>query len=207
MRRTARKPWKRRMLCLSAALVLLVVAADIRLRPTARAAGVNAAKRQAMTAASNAVMRVLGDGVAYDRLMVATRDENGAVRSMEADAAAVNRLTAAVTAAVTEELNGEMSRLSVPIGTMTGSTLLMGRGPAVTLRLQQDGAVVTTLESRFDSAGINQTAHRLELRLQFSVLVLVPGTPETVSVDTNFLVAETVLVGDVPALFWRNLQE
>ena len=48
---------------------------------------------------------------------------------------------------------------------MSGVTFLSGRGPDINLRLHQISAADSEILSEFTSAGINQTKHRLVLRV------------------------------------------
>ncbi len=189
-----------RLAAVFAGLLLLMLALDWRLRPMIRDYSETTARTLSMRAASDAVARVLNEGrYDYSSLIRVSRNADGAIDALETDAMTANRLQSEVTAALLAELSGERFRnLSIPLGSLTGSALLTGRGPGVPLRLQQAGTVVTRLESSFEEAGINQTNHRLELSLTFRVMALIPGHSTAVEVETNLLVAETVLVGEVP---------
>lgn len=199
-----RRSWLRtalwRLAAVFAGLALIVAVLDWRMRPMVRDYSGNTAKTMSMKAASDAVARVLNEGgYDYEGLIRISRNESGDIDALETNAMTVNRLQSAVTAALLEEFSGDRFRdLSIPVGSLTGSALLTGRGPRVPLRLQQSGAVVTRLTSTFEEAGINQTNHRLELSLTFTVVALIPGHSTSVEVETNVLVAETVLVGKVP---------
>lgn len=192
-----------RAVALLCAAALLLAAADKRLRPVVREYAANQARvlmGEAMTAAVNAV---LADGAySYDELTQVTRSESGAVQSIEANAAAVNRLTADVVTALNRTLAQEAySKLKLPLLNATGSVFLMGRGPTITVRICQSSAATVRLNSEFASAGINQTSHRLELALCFRANVLAAGASEPIEMESNFLVAETVIVGAVPDVF------
>ena len=56
----------------------------------------------------------------------------------------------------------------------------------------------TEVENRFESAGINQTRHRILLRVTAKMTVLIAGYAAPASVSTEVCVAETVIVGSVP---------
>ena len=56
----------------------------------------------------------------------------------------------------------------------------------------------TQLISEFSEAGINQTLHRILLEVSVDVSAIIPGYTTSVDVTTNFVVAETVIVGSIP---------
>lgn len=185
------------------AMLLLVVAADRRLRPAVQEYAVNQARQRVSEAMAAAVQAVLRDG-AYDYAALTTvaRGADGAVLSVETDAMAVNSLTAQVGEALNRSMRqSAYSTLKIPLLNATGSVFLMGRGPRVTVKIQQSGAATVNLNSSFFSAGINQTAHRLELTLSFYAVVLAAGAREPIAIESRFLVAETVIVGAVPEVF------
>ena len=90
------------------------------------------------------------------------------------------------------------SDLSIPLGTLTGSALLAGRGPSFTVRMQSTGSCTATFSNDFSDAGINQTTHRIILCVEVNMSILLPGFQTSTQVDASFSVAETVIVGDVP---------
>ena len=47
--------------------------------------------------------------------------------------------------------------LSIPVGSLTGSPLLAGRGPRISVRMESVGSSAARFENQFESAGINQT--------------------------------------------------
>lgn len=192
--------WKWRLLAFLAAVVVLAAALDMRLRPLLREYAVNRAQTLAGEALATAVNAVLeGESYSYDQLVTVVRNDSGAVLSAEANAAAINRLSAAVISSLNDTLaSDDHTVLRLPLFNATGSAFLIGRGPKITLRLQQNGAATTALDSTFSEAGINQTQHRLELTVRFRAVVLAAGMSEPIETVGTFLVAETIIVGTVP---------
>ena len=66
------------------------------------------------------------------------------------------------------------------------------------------GSVIMDFKSEFVSAGINQTKHKLYLEVNSEVLAFIPGYPVNTVVKTSILIAETIIVGEVPAVFAEN---
>lgn len=162
----------------------------------------------AVTRVSNSVNRVViaavndaidsGD-IRYDELITFQKDQNGAITAFQSNMAAFNRLQADISGDVLQRL-GEVSdtELSIPLGTLTGSALLAGRGPRLPVRMQTIGSCSAHFENAFDHAGINQTTHSILLYVDVSVTILLPGFSTFTKVSNSFSVAETVIVGAVP---------
>ena len=58
--------------------------------------------------------------------------------------------------------------------------------------------------SDFQQAGINQTLHQLTMEVSVDVAVLVLGDTSGFTVTSEVVVAETVIVGDVPDTFLQT---
>ena len=88
--------------------------------------------------------------------------------------------------------------LSIPIGSLTGSALLAGRGPRISVRMESVGSSEANFRNAFTSAGINQTKHQIYLVVDVYVSILLPGFSTTTKFSNTYSVAETVIVGSVP---------
>ena len=64
--------------------------------------------------------------------------------------------------------------------------------------MESVGSSSARFENQFESAGINQTKHRIVLRIDVYVSVLLPGYSAVTQVSNEITVAETVIVGEVP---------
>ncbi|MGM9661868.1 MAG: sporulation protein YunB [Oscillospiraceae bacterium] len=164
--------------------------------------------RLAVARVSNQVSRVISTAVneavtrgevEYDRLISFQKDNEGRITAISSNMAEFNRLQTLIDADVLERLaEVSTSTLSVPLGTLSGLTLLSGRGPSVEVRMQSVGSAVSRFENEFTSAGINQTKHRIVLTVDVSVSILLPGFSTATQVSGSYVVAETVIVGSVP---------
>ena len=57
--------------------------------------------------------------------------------------------------------------------------------------------------SNFESAGINQTRHRIYLEIKSKMGVVAPFVSKRVEVINEVNIAETVLIGDVPETYYN----
>ena len=60
---------------------------------------------------------------------------------------------------------------------------------------------LANLKSDFDSAGINQTRHRIICDVKVGVSAIIPGCSSYTEAENSFTVSETVLAGEVPESF------
>lgn len=156
----------------------------------------NTVNRVVASAVNDAVRRGVID---YDTLVTLEKDETGHVTALRSNMGAVSRLQTEISDEVLERL-GEVStmELSIPLGTLTGSALLAGRGPALHVRIQSVGSASASFRNEFSAAGINQTKHRILLHIDVAMSILLPTFTTSTHVSNEIAVAETVIVGGVP---------
>lgn len=187
----------------STLLMALVLTGTVRMRPLLESL--------ATTKVSNTVNRIIFEAVneavqegeiSYSELISMEKDLNGRITAVHSNMAAFNRLQAQILDLILARIDQVSAReLSIPIGTLTGSALLAGRGPRISVRMESVGSSTAKFENRFDSAGINQTNHQIVLNVDVSIAILLPGFTTATKVSTAVTVAETVIVGDVPETY------
>ena len=197
--RVTRRPFVTALL-----MVFVLVAIFFRvqgnIRPVATKMAVSAVSNWATEVVNAAVeAEVVAEGLAYSSLINFEKMADGSVSAVYTDIAKLNRLKTEVTAVVLERIiNCKPGEIAIPLGNILETELLAGRGPKLRIRVIPLGSVYTEVENRFESAGINQTRHRILLRVTAEMTVLIAGYAAPTSVSTEVCVAETVIVGSVP---------
>lgn len=121
------------------------------------------------------------------------------IAGVEVNVAALSEIRTKATESLKQATeNADMMSFSVPIGTLADSTLLSGLGTPVTIRLVPIGDISTDVRTEFTAVGINQTLHKMILRCEINMNMLVAGENVSLSVKNDVTVAETVIVGKVP---------
>lgn len=193
---------KAKIFCFFAACVLTVLAlvAAFHLRSLLGSLAVTRVSNMVGRVVTEAVSDAVDSGeIRYQDLISLEKNDTGGVAALVSNMAEFNRLQSAITQDILARL-GDMSDvdLSIPIGTLTGSALLAGRGPDFSVRMQTTGSCSARFANDFSQAGINQTTHRIMLRVDVFMSVLLPGFRTETEVSNTFAVAETVIVGEVP---------
>ena len=195
-------PW---MITLGVAAVVALVCTAVleaRLRPMVVLAA-QAQAQNAITAVAEETVEDLSQrGVSYDDFVTIQRDSSGTITALTTDMAALNLLRAQLVADVLEALEGvDVSQIQVPLGSLVDLDILWGLGPTLKVHAMTVGTVDGEFFSEFTSAGVNQTLHRICLKLTVPLTLMLPGgAVETVS-ETELCVAETVIVGQVPQTY------
>ena len=162
----------------------------------------------ATTRVSNTVNRIVSEAVdeaietgniTYGDLISFEKDNEGKISAIYSNMAAFNRLQSRILDIILARIDQVPAReLSIPVGSLTGSVLLAGRGPSISVRMESVGSSSAWFENEFTSAGINQTKHQIVLNIDVAVSILLPGFSTATVVSNAVTVAETVIVGSVP---------
>lgn len=162
----------------------------------------------ATTQVSNMVNRIVSEAVdeaidsgniTYSDLISFEKDNEGRITAIYSNMAAFNRLQSNILDIILARIDQVSAReLSIPVGSLSGSVLLAGRGPRISVRMESVGSSSANFENEFTSAGINQTKHQIVLNIDVAVSILLPGFSTATTVSNSVTVAETVIVGSVP---------
>ena len=181
---------------LLALLILLLAHLRPVLTSMATARVSNSVNRIVAAAVEEAIQR--GD-INYEAFVTFEKDATGRVTALRSNVAEVNRMQSAISEEILHRLSEvSTSELRIPIGTLTGSALLSGRGPYITVRMQAVGSASAVFRNEFSAAGINQTRHQILLEVDVYMSILLPGIRTSTTVANEIAVAETVIVGSVP---------
>ena len=143
-----------------------------------------------------------GQAALYSEMVTVRTDAQGRVTMLEANAARMNQL-ATLTALRAQEMlrSAEQQSVGIPLGAALGIPFLSAAGPRVQVRILPVGAVSAAFSSEFESAGINQTRHKIYLSMHTSVRLVIPTGASTVDLNSQVLIAESIIVGEVPGSY------
>lgn len=201
-RRARRRRFLRRTLLLLFLLLAVFLAIDRNFRPLVFSLAEARSAAMASQVLSGALAEAIGDGVTYEELMNVRMDDRGQVALLSANTVMMNRLAARAGEAALRRLNNMSSeRVTVPLGAVLGTTLFAGNGPGVPVSIVPIGSIATDFATEFEACGINQTRHKVFLKVTASVRIVIPAGAKTTQVSANMLVAESIIVGAVPEGF------
>lgn len=160
------------------------------------------ARSLAVQILNQAVEETIAHEVSYEKLMHIVSGADGSVRLIQANTAEMNRLASHATLLAQQKLEAlEDQTISVPLGSALGLTIFAGAGPRIRVRILPVGAVTPRFETEFETAGINQTRHKVLLTLTATVQLVIPTGSSKLSASTQMAVAESIIVGAVPESF------
>ena len=167
----------------------------------------NIAKTQVMNSTSDltndAISRQIEEGsIRYDRIVFFEKDVNGKITALKTNIGEINRLKTDILGIINEEILAlDTSDIGIPLGSLILPELLSGKGPVIPVRILSIRNSDATFSSDFSQAGINQTIHQVIMEVSVDVAILVLGETDSFTVTSQVVVAQTVIVGEVPDTF------
>ena len=192
-----------------AGLTALIWVAASQMKPILTSLATSRVSNAVTQVVTNAVNESIDSGeIDYDSLVSFEKDNEGRVTAVRSNMGEFNRLQSSILHQVLEEIAQMDTReLSIPLGSLTGSALLAGRGPRISVRMQSVGSSTAYLSNEFSSAGINQTLHAVYLEVETELRLILPLMSRPLTVSHRLLVAESVIVGEIPEVFLQLMGE
>jgi sporulation protein YunB len=141
----------------------------------------------------------------YDRIVYFEKDLNGRITALKTNMSEVNRLKTDILNRINDEILAmDSSNLSIPIGSLVFPELFSGKGFGIPVEILAIRNSDASYHSYFTQAGINQTLQQLTMEVSVDVAVLVLGKTDSFTVKSQVVVAETVIVGQVPDTYLQT---
>lgn len=149
--------------------------------------------------------QIESDHIQYDRMVYFEKDLNGRITALKTNMSEVNRLKTDILNIINDEILAlDTSDIGIPIGSLIFPEVLSGRGPNIPVNILSIRNSDASFSSDFSEAGINQTLQQLNMHVSVDVAVLVLGETNYFTVSSQVVVAETIIVGQVPDTFLQT---
>ncbi len=201
MRRKRR--WKWRILLILLILLASFIALRIRLGPIMEELACAQVASVLSDLINDAVSEELAEHeIEYESIITFQKNEQGGITALQTNMARVNALRTETVQCINDRTDSmPIDQLGVPLGNLAFPELFAGRGPKIPIRLIAVADSDAQFYNDFSAAGINQTLHRIILRVELTATILTPTGMCTVKASGDVIVAETVIVGYVPDSF------
>lgn len=137
--------------------------------------------------------------ISYDRIVYFEKDLNGRITALKTNISEVNRLKTDILNIINDEILAlDGSDIAIPVGSIFLPEFFSGKGPGIPVHILSIRNADANFVSHFSEAGINQTLHQVTMEVSIDVAVLVLGKTTSFSMTSEVIVAETVIVGEVP---------
>lgn len=197
-----------RKFCLFILILLVLMFASFfalrsKYRLTIRDLAETSVKNATSDLANDAIAQQIENGnIQYDRIVYFEKDLNGRITALKTNIGEVNHLKTDILNIINGKILAlDAADIGIPIGSLFLPEFFSGKGPTIPVRILAIRNSEASFTSNFCQAGINQTLHQLIMEVDVDAAVLVLGETSTFSVSSQVVVAETVIVGEVPDTF------
>ena len=170
-----------------------------RFNPIVRELGITQVKNQTSDLINDAIAeQIARDNIQYDRIIYFEKDLQGRITALKTNMSEVNRLKTDILNIINDEIMAlDTHDIGIPLGSVVFPEVFSGKGPVLISISNSDAQFV----SHFSQAGINQTLQQLTMEVSVDVTILVLSETVTFNVMSQVVVAETIIVGEVPDTF------
>lgn len=156
-------------------------------------------KNEATDIVYKTAMDIYSKDFDYKDVILVEKDNEGNISMVRADTVKLNYLSSKLITDCNSKLK-DLTALGVdvPLGYMTRNSVIHNLGPNVNVKMSQLGNITSSYDSIFESAGINQTRHKIYLNVNLAVRVIVPMNTKDIDIACQIPIAETIIVGKIP---------
>ncbi len=134
-----------------------------------------------------------------EELFTVITGEDGNMEIVQANSIEINILMSELSINLQEAFKQmKPEKYEVPAGSLIGSKIFSQIGPGVEISVVPMSVSSMDFKTEFESQGINQTKYKIYIILDCRVKVLAPFSSDTINSVNNILIAEAVILGDVP---------
>ena len=186
--------------------IILILVFRSRYREVIRELAETQVKNTTSDLTNDAIAKQIADGIIqYDRIVFFEKDLDGKITALKTNMSEVNRLKTDILNIINDEILAlDTSDIGIPLGSLFLPELLSGKGPVIPVHILSIRNSDASFSSNFVQAGINQTLHQLIMVVSVDVAILVLGQTGSFTITSEVVVAETVIVGDVPNTFLQT---
>ena len=164
----------------------------------------NRASSMAVNIVNEEVARI-AEYYTYEDIVEVQKDDKGSISTIQARFTQINNIVSLITENIQERIDeSDTEIIYINLGKVTGISALSYIGPTFEIEMERAGDINTKVTSEFVSVGINQTLHRINLELDCKMSILTPLESIAERFETKVILAETVIVGEVPNTFLNS---
>jgi sporulation protein YunB len=135
----------------------------------------------------------------YDEIIKIEKDELGNIVLLRADSLKLSKIASDVAMKSQKKLRDlGNAGIKLPMGYILKNNILAYFGPSITIKMQPIGYIETKYSSEFETAGINQTRHKVYVEIRTHVRVIIPLKSNDIEIKNEIPIFETIIVGKVP---------
>ncbi|MCD7727633.1 MAG: hypothetical protein LUH57_04740 [Ruminococcus sp.] len=188
------------ILCFVVAAIVLLVAFDSLIKSRTKDIAMVKSESYAESVVTSSVSECMSECDGFE--FVSKQYSGDKITAIEVNSEEVNAFKQMLTETINDKLSDtNNASYKINLAAVLSSNLLGGIGPSVSIYFQNEGSVDLSITSDFSSAGINQTIHRIYATISLDILAVTPSGSYSVPFSTEYVISETVVIGDIPQAY------
>lgn len=185
------------MILLVAVVLLFNMYVDSQIRPTLMELAEYEARAVTLQAIHNGVSQTMEE-TCEECAMIYTESEMG----VQMNPGTVNYVRSVLVKNVQMQMQSlPEQEYTIPLGSLTGNSLLNGHGPGWKVNLQPEGYIEAKWQEKTESLSINTTRYSAEIVLSVTINMILDGRTETITVADSVPVTTILLQGQTPSVY------
>lgn len=103
-----------------------------------------------------------------------------------------------------DNLDNFFKNLEIPIGSLISKTIFAGKGHIIDIPIIPIGAYFVDIITKKEAIGINSQVLEVYIVIKVTVETIIPFNPVTNEITSNFLLASSIIQGDVPNYYYAS---
>lgn len=179
---------------------------------------------------NKAIAQVLEDKINTDEIFDMVINSEGEIQTIDFNPIVVNQVLNVATSVVQNNLKlleeGDLDTIGIydmdlsedriddikkgiiakiPMGALTGNSVLSNLGPSIPVRLHYIGDVTSNITTKITQYGINNALVEVGVKLEMTAQIILPFTTDKISLDCNIPLAIKMIQGKVPNYYGNGL--
>ena len=197
-----RRPVRWIVLTIAVCVMALIIGISLFLRKLSSEFAMSDAVDAGTLAVNDSIAETLREhDYTYEYFVTLEKDSAGSITAVTTNTKNINLLSAELLQKIVKSADNQNLDIRIPLGNLLGSNLLLGKGPDIPVEIIMLTSSFVSFDNQLFSTGINQTKHVITMKVDVDVDILVPWDTITTTVESDILIAETVIVGRVPETF------
>ncbi|MGL5478152.1 MAG: sporulation protein YunB [Clostridium sp.] len=178
---------------------LIILVFDKKVMPSVLAISETTMRNETIKIINETTLEVFNEEFGDNGIVQISKDSKGNISLIQADTLKMNKLSAEIATRCNKKFEelGE-NGIEVPLGWMTDNSVYYNLGPMITIQMEPLGNIETSYESAFEGAGINQTRHKIYLKVKARIKIIIPMYSEEIEVQAEVPLSEVIIVGNIP---------
>jgi len=192
------------LLLLVTIFLLSVYYIETRIKPTLMSICDVRAKVIATQMINDTIRQEIQKGDLEEQILLPTYDNEGKINMIRIDALTMNTISSNIAKIVQEKIvNLEDQYFEIPLGSAIDSQIFANIGPNLKYKILHQGSVLVDFKTEFAESGINQTRYKIYITVTVDMRIISPVTTSNITINNNVLIAEIVIVGEVPDSYMK----